>query len=115
MYCNVLEFNVKKAPLKCARKSAGAASWAGKKLWKSPSRPRRGIVMCRFIKSLTYCSLEGLCVWKYLAGSRRPKERYLAEIKRDRKAQCNWNAFNSFKLFPFQSTRAKVKRGTKHF
>ena len=30
MYCNVLEFNVKKAPLKCARKSAGAASWAGK-------------------------------------------------------------------------------------
>ena len=38
MYCIVLEFNVKKAPLKCARKSAGAASWAGKKLWKSPSR-----------------------------------------------------------------------------
>ena len=73
------------------------------------------IVMCRFIKSFTYCSLEGLCVWKYLAGSRRTKERYLAEIKRDRKAQCNWNAFNSFKLFPFQSTRAKVKRGTKHF
>ena len=66
--------------------------------------------MCRFRKSLTYCSLEGLCVWKYLAGSRRTKERYLAEIKRDRKAQCNWNAFNSFKLFPFQSTRAKVKR-----
>ena len=115
MYCIVLEFNVKKAPLKCARKSAGAASWAEKNCGNPLLGFWRGIVMCRFIKSLTYCSLEGLCVWKYLAGSRRTKERYLAEIKRDRKAQCNWNAFNSFKLFPFQSTRAKVKRGTKHF
>ena len=56
------------------------------------------------VKSSTYVVWNGLWVWKYLRWlGHGPKETYLAEIKRDRsrKAQCNLNAFNSFKLFPF--------------
>ena len=102
---------------RAGKKWAGSQMWPKnwrrceppKKLWKSPKAVPLWIVhLCWSQKSSTYCTLSGagmgcVCVYGNIWLGHGPKETHLAEIKRDRswKAQCNLNAFNSFKLSPF--------------